>query len=92
MRVLRNKKTKRLYAVKTFRLPTLTAYDKENAVDLEQELVWNQVSWLRQMNHPNLPVMCWVYQTKRSFFREHVFYNPRREFVYQRRIYHEQKE
>ena len=82
MRVLRHKVTKKLYAVRTLRLPTLNLYDKEHAIDLEQLLIWDQVTILRLMNHPNLPVFNWVYHTKPSLFRENVHYDPKREFSY----------
>ena len=34
------------------------------------------------MNHPNLPVINWVYHTRPSFFNDRVNYDAKREFHY----------
>ena len=57
-------------------------YDKQHAVDLESEMIWNKVTLLRQMNHPNLPVFHWVYHTRPSLYRDRVVYDATREYHY----------
>ena len=47
VRKLKHKVTKRVYAVKTFRLTQMHLYDKQHAVDLENEMIWSKINVLR---------------------------------------------
>lgn len=47
VRKLRHKHTKRVYAVRTFRLPVMQLFDKANAYDIEKKMIWDQIKLLR---------------------------------------------
>lgn len=41
------------------------------------------------MNHPNLPVLNWVYHTRKSFFRNKVSFDAARGFYYNQKKAHD---
>ena len=44
------------------------------------------------MNHPNLPKLCFVYHTRRSYFRDKVSFDATRGFHYLSKLEREAKQ